>query len=226
MHPCAPYNSCIPKMKRKNRVKKPHLLAMDLEGCLIPEIWIKVSESTGIAELALTTRDIKNYNSLMRKRLGVLKKHKLSFADMQAVIAKIDPLPGAQKFLDWARSYAPLIILSDTFYEFAWPLIVKLNFPTLFCHRLDIVDGYIRAYCLRSLKSKSHSIKAFRKNGFWVTAIGDSYNDLGMLKAAHRGIFLHASQLIHRQFKQFRSCKNYSELKSELSYIATEKIRS
>ena len=211
----------MPKVFAKIKKKEPHLLAMDLEGCLIPEIWIKLSQSTGIAELSLTTRDIKDYDKLMQKRLEILEKHKISFADIQAVIAKLDPLPGAQEFLDWMRSWAPLIILSDTFYEFARPLMIKMNFPTLFCHKLNITGGYVRGYRLRASDSKAQSIKAFKKNGFWVTAIGDSYNDLAMLKAAHRGVFLHAPMSISSQFKQFSSYTNYSQLKDGLSYIVS-----
>ena len=207
----------------KSRKEEPYMLAMDLEGCLVPEIWIKLSQSTGITELSLTTRDIKDYDKLMQKRLELLAKHKISLVDIQAVIAELEPLPGAREFLDWVRSWMPLIILSDTFYEFARPLMAKLNFPTLFCHKLRIVEGYVRGYRLRSTKSKVRSVKAFKKNGFWVIAIGDSYNDIGMLKAAHRGVFLHAPQKISSQFKQLDSYADYSELKNGISYIVTEK---
>ena len=210
-------------LRAKKKVKKPHLIAMDLEGCLVPEIWIKLSQDTGISEFNLTTRDIKSYDKLMRKRIGLMKKHGIQYKDIEAMIAKMEPLPGARDFLDWARSWAPLIILSDTFYEFARPLIKKLNFPTLFCHTLQIAEGSICAYRLRSHRSKARSVQAFKKNGFWVTAIGDSYNDLGMLKTAHRGIFFHSPAKIREEYREFDSYPNYPQLKEGLSYILNEK---
>ena len=195
---------------------------MDLEGCLVPEIWIELSKSTGIPDLSLTTRDIKSYDKLMQKRLELLEKHKIRLGDIEAVIAKMEPLSGAREFLDWVRSWVPLLILSDTFYEFAGPLMKKLGFPTLFCHRLEIIEGSIRGYRLRSSKSKARSVKAFRKNGFWVTAIGDSYNDLSMLKAAHHGILFRAPPKICEEHRGFSSFSNYSQLKEGLGYLTRE----
>src|SRR6266496_6847095 len=155
---------------------RPTLLATDLEGVLMPEIWIAVAERTGIERLRLTTRDIPDYDELMRGRIAILREHRLTLADIQAVIATIDPLPGAREFLDWARAQTQLIILSDTFYEFAAPLMIKLGWPTLFCNTLEIDDSNnIAGYRLRQQHGKRKAVMALRSLDFRVIAMGDSY---------------------------------------------------
>ena len=167
-----------------HKQEKPLLVAMDLEGCLVPEIWIGLAESTNIAAFKLTTRDIADYNVLMRQRLEIMQQHKLSLIDLQKVITQLEPLAEARTFLDWLRSQIPVIILSDTFYEFAKPLIQKLGYPTLFCHTLSIDQhNYISDYHLRVRNGKARAVKGFRRNGFTVIAIGDSHNDIKNAKS-------------------------------------------
>ncbi len=194
----------------------PVLVAMDLEGCLVPEIWIQFSQKTGITDLSITTREVKRYDDLMQRRLEILKKNHIRLEDIQNVIETLEPLPGAKDFLDWLRSKVPLVILSDTFYEFAFPLIKKLGYPTLFCHNLDISNGYIQNYRLRTKDSKTQAVIAFQTNGFTVMAVGDSYNDIGMLQKADTGFFLHAPESISTEFPQFVSCENYVTLRKKL----------
>lgn len=198
--------------------KKPPILAMDLEGVLIPEVWIAFAEKTGIEKLKLTTRDINDYDELMTMRLGILKTAGLKLKDVQEVIDTLDPLPGAKAFVDWARSNTQFIILSDTFYQFAKPLMAKLNYPTLFCNSLVIDDeNYIDNYILREADGKRKSILAFKQIGFYTVAVGDSYNDTTMLKEADVGILFHAPEKICAEFPEFPPFNEYNYLRD---YIA------
>lgn len=195
-----------------------NIACLDFEGVLVPEIWISVAEKTGIPELRLTTRDIADYDVLMKKRLEVLAQNNLTLKDIQKVIDKMKPLEGAKEFLDWLRSEYQVIILTDSFYEFINPLIKKLELPTVFCHKL-VTDkkGKIIAYELRQTDQKRKSVEALRALNFKVIAAGDSYNDLGMLEAADTGIWFKAPENIVKQFPQFKTAKNYSELKKQFT---------
>ena len=196
---------------------KPVILGMDMEGCLTPEIWINLAEKTRIPELRLTTRDISNYDELMRRRLAILAEHGLTIKDIQAVIAEMDPLPGARDYLDRIRARTQIIILSDTFYEFARPLMVKLGYPTLLCHTLEIdADHRIVNYRLRAKDGKRGAIEGLQNNGFFVIAIGDSYNDTTMLKQADRGILFRAPEKVIAEFPQFPVCQAYEQLEAQI----------
>ncbi|MCG8393256.1 MAG: bifunctional phosphoserine phosphatase/homoserine phosphotransferase ThrH [Pseudomonadales bacterium] len=193
------------------------LLCLDLEGVLIPEIWINFAEKTGIDELRATTRDIPDYDELMQMRLRILDEHGYGLPDIQAVIDTLDPLDGAKEFVDWAREHFQLIILSDTFYEFARPLMKKLGWPTLFCHRLEVDDnGRITDYKLRQKDPKRMSIKAFHSLNYHCIAAGDSYNDTTMLSEAEQGILFHAPDNVIAEFPQFPSVHSYDDLKKEI----------
>ena len=193
------------------------ILCLDLEGVLVPEIWIGVAERTGIAELRVTTRDEPDYDKLMRRRLAILEREGLGIADIHAVIGAMDPLPGAREFLDWAREHMQVLILSDTFYEFAQPLMRKLGWPTLFCHSL-VVDGGGRVvdYRLRQQDQKRHAVEALRGLNFRIVAAGDSYNDTAMLGAAHAGILFRPPDNVIREFPHFPVTKSYDELRAEV----------
>jgi phosphoserine/homoserine phosphotransferase len=189
------------------------VICLDLEGVLVPEIWIEFSKRTGIAAFARTTRDEPDYDKLMRERIGLLDHHKLKLPDIQRVVAAMQPMGGAAAFLDALRSKHQVIILSDTFYEFADPLMQQLGRPTLFCHRL-LADpsGRIVDYKLRQPDQKRHAVNALRGLNFQVMAAGDSYNDIGMLSAAHAGFFIHPPEAIVEQFPQFPVTRSYAEL--------------
>ncbi len=191
---------------------KPVLVAMDLEGCLVPEIWIEVSKRTKIQELSLTTRDIKDYDVLMQKRIQILREKDLKLSDIQAVISEISPLEGAMEFLNWIRNLATFVILSDTFYQFAGPLMQKLSMPALFCHNLIVKEDRIEGYTLRVSNAKSKAVEAFQNLGFEVYAIGDSYNDIGMLQKANFPFLLHAPVTITKEFPQIPAHANYKSL--------------
>ena len=190
------------------------LACLDLEGVLVPEIWIDFAEQTGIEKLRLTTRDIPDYDELMRGRLKILDENNLKLADIQNVIQKIKPLEGAYDFLGWLKSEFQVIILSDTFYQFAGPLMAQLDYPTLFCHEL-IVDeeGRIANYRLRQADGKTKAVSALQGLNFQVAAAGDSYNDTGMLKQADAGIFFRPPESITKEFPQFPVTRQYSEMK-------------
>ncbi len=191
------------------------ITCLDLEGVLVPEIWINVSKKTGIQELSLTTRDISNYDVLMKKRLGILKQHGLKLKDIQDVIATLTPLEGAKDFLDWLRTEFQVVILSDTFHEFAAPLMQKLGWPTLFCHSLEIgPKGDVVNYKLRMKDQKKAAVEAFKKLNFKVIAAGDSYNDTSMLCAADAGILFCPPDNVKKEFPQFPVALNHGEMKS------------
>ncbi|MFW2440021.1 MAG: bifunctional phosphoserine phosphatase/homoserine phosphotransferase ThrH [Arenicellales bacterium] len=189
------------------------LACLDLEGVLVPEIWINVAELTGIDDLRLTTRDIPDYDELMTHRLQVLDKHDLKLSIIQSVIDDMGPLPGARRFLDWLREHYQLIILSDTFYEFGMPLMRQLGSPTLFCHNLEIKDDYIANYRLRQQDQKRKAVQAFHSLNYKVIAAGDSYNDTSMLSEADAGILFSPPQNVIDEFPQFPVTNNYEELK-------------
>lgn len=194
-----------------------HIVCLDLEGVLVPEIWIAFAERTGIAEFRRTTRDEPDYDRLMQYRLGLLRRHGLKLADIQAVIAGMAPLPGARAFLDGLRERYQVVILSDTFYEFADPLMVQLGRPTLFCHRLETdAEGFVSAYRLRQPNQKFHAVNALKSLNFRVIAAGDSFNDTGMLGAADAGFFIHPPPAIVAQFPQFAVHHDYESLRASI----------
>ncbi|MDJ0805177.1 MAG: bifunctional phosphoserine phosphatase/homoserine phosphotransferase ThrH [Desulfobacterales bacterium] len=191
-----------------------HVVCCDLEGVFVPEIWINVAEKTGIAELRLTTRDISDYNVLMRKRLGILEANGLKLQDIQAVIATMDPLDGALEFLDWMRSVSQVIIVSDTFVQFADPLMQKLKRPTLFCNTLEVApDGQVVDYRLRQQDGKRKVVEGLQSMNFKVVAMGDSYNDITMLQAAERGFLFRPPANVIEEYPQFPVTSAYRELK-------------
>jgi len=191
------------------------IACLDLEGVLTPEIWINVSKKTGVQELSLTTRDIPDYDVLMKKRLKILEEHQLTLKDIQEVIGTLKPLEGAKDFLDWLRSEFQVIILSDTFYEFAKPLMKQLDYPCLFCHTLETSqDGRILDYKIRLKDQKKQSVKALQDLKFKVIAAGDSYNDTTMLAQADKGILFRPPDNVIREFPQFPVTKTYEELRS------------
>lgn len=202
------------------------ILALDLEGVLVPEIWIRFSEMTGIPELRATTRDIPDYDVLMKQRLRILEQHRLGLPDIQKVIDRMGPLPGAVEFVAWARDNFQVVILSDTFYEFAAPLMRQLGYPTLLCHKLVVDDaGFIRDYTLRQKDPKRQAVMALKSLNFRVLAAGDSYNDTTMLGAADAGILFHAPENVIREFPQFPSVDTYDDLKGELARASQRNIR-
>ena len=193
------------------------LVCLDLEGVLVPEIWIEFSHRTGISELSRTTRDEPDYDKLMKSRLDLLARHKLGLPDIQKVIAEMGPLPGAKDFLDRLRQDFQAIILSDTFYEFAMPLMRQLGMPTLFCHKLEAdSQGFVVNYHLRMPNQKKESVKRFKELNFKVIAAGDSYNDTAMLAEAHAGILFHAPENVIREFPQFQVTDSYAELRAAI----------
>ena len=200
------------------------IVCLDLEGVLVPEIWIEFSKRTNIAELSRTTRDEPDYDKLMRSRIALLEKHKLSLLDIQDVIAKMHPLPGAREFLDALREQTQVVILSDTYYEFAAPLMRQLNYPTLFCHELVADDkGRVVNYRLRLKDHKRASVVAFRSLNFHTIAAGDSYNDTTMLAAAHAGILFRPPQNVIDEFPQFSVTQTYEELTREIARVARQR---
>ena len=191
---------------------KQCVVTLDLEGVLTPEVWIAVAEKTGIEELQLTTRDIPDYDILMKGRLEILAREKLGLRAIQDVIGTLPLLDGAKDFLDELRSLSQVIILSDTFQEFAWPLMKKLDFPTLFCHDLKVDNDKIVGYQLRQHNQKLHAVEALRSLNFKVLAAGDSYNDTAMLGAADKGILFRAPDSVIKEFPQFTVTHTYEEL--------------
>lgn len=193
------------------------IVCLDLEGVLVPEIWIEFSERTGIPELRRTTRDEPNYDKLMKGRLALLAQHKLGLPDIQKVIAEMGPMPGAKTFLDGLRERFQVIILSDTFYEFAMPLMRQLGMPTLFCHKLEAdAAGVVVNYHLRMPEQKREAVKALKALNFKVMAAGDSYNDTAMLAEAHAGILFRPPENVIREFPQYPVVMNYAGLDAEI----------
>src|SRR5688572_10577857 len=195
---------------------QPVVACLDLEGVLIPEIWVNVAEKTGIADLRLTTREMPDYGALMVRRLGILDQHKLRLTDIQSVIATMRPLDGAAEFLSWLRERCQAIIVSDTFSEFALPLMRQLGYPTIFCNRLEIdTAGRIVNYHLRQPDQKRASVMALRSLQFRVLATGDAYNDTSMLGAADAGVFFRPPENVAKQFPQFPVVHTYDGLKEQ-----------
>ena len=198
------------------------LVCLDLEGVLVPEIWIEFSKRTGIAELSRTTRDEPDYDKLMQYRLDLLKTHKLGLPDIQKVIAEMGPMAGAKDFLDALRRDYQVIILSDTFYEFAMPLMAQLGMPALFCHKLEAdAAGFLVNYHLRMPNQKKEAVQRFKELRFKVIAAGDSYNDTAMLGEAHAGILFHPPQNVIDEFPQFPVTLNYAELRAAIDQAST-----
>ena len=200
-----------------------NILCSDLEGIFTPEIWINFAEITGIEELRLTTRDISDYDVLMKRRLAILDKNHLKLGDIQAVIAKMEPLEGALEFIDWIRSVMQVIIVSDTYVEFAGPLMEKLGRPTLFCNTLTVMpDGSISGYNLRQPDGKKKVALALKSLNYRVIAIGDSYNDITMLKAADHAILYRPPDNVKKEYTEFPAAFNYDELKKRLLEMMTQ----
>ena len=198
-----------------------HIVCLDLEGVLVPEIWIAFAEQTGIEAFKRTTRDEPDYARLMRYRIDLLKQHDLRLPDIQNVIGKMTPLPGAREFLDDLRTRYQVLILSDTFYEFAAPLMKQLGQPTLFCHKLVVdASGAVTGYKLRQANPKRVAVNALKSLNFKVMAAGDSYNDTGMLSAADAGFFIHAPARIAAQFPQFGVHHDYAGLRAAFDAAA------
>ncbi|HJB77366.1 bifunctional phosphoserine phosphatase/homoserine phosphotransferase ThrH [uncultured Oscillibacter sp.] len=190
-----------------------NIVCLDMEGVLVPEIWIAFSEASGIPELRRTTRDEPDYDKLMTWRLGILKEHGLGLKEIQATIARIDPLPGAKAFLDELRSMTQVIILSDTFEEFAKPLMEKLGWPTIFCNSLEVAEnGEITGYKMRCEKSKLTTVKALQSIGYDTIASGDSFNDLGMIQASKAGFLFKSTEQIKRDYPQIPAYEEFDDL--------------
>lgn len=193
------------------------LICLDLEGVLVPEIWVAFAEASKIPELKKTTRDEPDYDKLMRWRLSVLKEHGLGLKEIQETIASIDPLPGAKEFLDELRSFTQVIIISDTFTEFAQPLMKKLGWPTIFCNSLVVAeDGEITDYKMRVENSKLTTVRALQSIGFETVASGDSYNDLGMIQAGKSGFLFRTTEQIKADYPQIPALETYEELRNAL----------
>jgi phosphoserine/homoserine phosphotransferase len=197
-----------------------NIVCLDLEGVLVPEIWIAFSEATGIPELKRTTRDEPDYNKLMNFRLSILKEHGLGLKEIQDVIATIDPMPGAKEFLDELRATCQTVILSDTFEQFAAPLMKKLGMPTLFCNTLEVAeDGTITGFRMRCEKSKYTTVKALQSCGYDTIAFGDSFNDIGMIEASKAGFLFRTTEQIKKDFPQFPAYQEYDELLAAIKEV-------
>ena len=195
-------------------VTQAPFLAIDLEGILLPEIWIAVAERTGIPRLRLTTRDVDDYDQLMQMRLAILDENGLGLADIQEVIAQMDVLSGAQEWLAWARSKLPVIIITDSYYELVAPFMSKLNFPTVYAHQLEVdAEGKLVNYHLRTSNGKRKTLESLRQIGFRTMAVGDSYNDIGMLQAADQGVLFHPSEKVVADYPDFPVALSYAQLK-------------
>ena len=190
-----------------------NIVCLDLEGVLVPEIWVAFAEETGIPELKKTTRDEPDYDKLMKWRLGILKEHGLGLKEIQETIAKIDPMPGAKEFLDELRSMTQVIIISDTFTQFAAPLMKKLGWPTIFCNSLEVAEnGEITGFKMRCEKSKYTTVKALQSCGFETIAAGDSFNDLGMILNSKAGFLFKSTEQIKKDYPELQAFEEYDEL--------------
>lgn len=197
-----------------------HIVCLDLEGVIVPEIWILMARKTGIEELQLTTRDIADYNVLMQNRLRILSENNLKLKDLQDVIATMEPLEGAADFLQWLRARTQVIIISDTFTQFATPLMKKLGWPTLFCHSLEVApDGAISNYRLRQPDAKKKSVEALKQLNYQVLAVGDSYNDIPMLQQAHHGLLFHPPESVIKEYPDFPVFNTYTDLQQRLQTL-------
>lgn len=202
-----------------------HIVCSDLEGVFVPEIWINVAEKTGIEELRLTTRDISDYDVLMKRRLAILDENNLKIDDIKAAIATMNPLEGAVKFLNWLRSRTQIIVVSDTFDQFARPLMEKLGWPTLFCHTLSIApDGFITDYVLRQKDAKREAVISLKNLNYRTIGMGDSYNDITMLKEADSGILFNPPDNVKNEYPEFPVTFSYEELKSIIEKILSNNI--
>lgn len=200
-----------------------YITCLDLEGVLVPEIWIAFAEASGIPKLKKTTRDEPDYDKLMTWRLGVLKEHGLGLKEIQETIAKIDPMPGAKEFLDELRSICQTIIISDTFTQFAAPLMKKLGMPTIFCNTLEVAEnGEITGYKMRCEKSKLTTVKALQSIGYETVASGDSFNDLGMIQASKAGFLFRSTEQIKKDYPQFPAYESYDELLAAIKAVVVE----
>jgi len=199
-------------------MRKPVIVCLDLEGVLVPEIWINVALKTGIEELKVTTREMPDYDKLMRQRLTILDRHHLTITDIQDVIGKMGPLDGASDFMGWLRERCQVLILSDTFYQFALPLMRQLGFPTLFCNQLEIDGtGRIVNYHMRMENQKKHSVAALKSLNFFTLAAGDAYNDTAMLGEADAGFFFRPPDHLPKEFPQFPVTRTYGELQEQFA---------
>ncbi len=202
-------------------MRKPVIVCLDLEGVLIPEIWINVAIQTEIEELKVTTREMPDYDKLMKQRLAILDRHRLKIADIQAVIAKMGPLEGAADFLAWLRERCQVVILSDTFYQFAQPLMRQLGFPTLFCNQLEIDgSGRVVNYHMRMQDPKKHAVASFKSLNFFTMAAGDSYNDTAMLGEADAGFFFCPPDHLPKEFPRFPVTYSYAALQAEFATVS------
>lgn len=197
-----------------------NIVCLDLEGVLVPEIWIAFAEASGIPELKRTTRDEPDYNKLMNWRLSILKEHGLGLKEIQETIAKIDPIPGAKEFLDELRALTQVIIISDTFEQFATPLMKKLGWPTIMCNSLEVAeDGAITGYRMRCEKSKLTTVKALQSIGYETIASGDSFNDLGMIQASKAGFLFKSTEQIKKDYPQYSAYEEYGELLAAIKAV-------
>ena len=197
-----------------------NIVCLDLEGVLVPEIWIAFAEASGIPELKRTTRDEPDYDKLMKWRIGILKEHGLGLKEIQDTIAKIDPIPGAKEFLDELRSITQVIVISDTFTQFAGPLMKKLGYPTIFCNSLEVADnGEITGFKMRIENSKYTTVKALQSIGFQTIASGDSHNDLGMIKASKAGFLFKSTEQIKKDNPELPAYETYDELMEEIKKV-------
>lgn len=200
-----------------------YITCLDLEGVLVPEIWIAFAEETGIAELKKTTRDEPDYDKLMKYRINILKEHNLGLKEIQNTISKIEPLPGAKEFLDELRSQMQVIILSDTFEQFAMPLMKKLGYPAIFCNTLEVSEtGEITGYKMRCEKSKLTTVRSLQACGFNTIASGDSFNDLAMIEASKKGFLFRTTEQIKKDYPQYKSFTEYSELLAAIKSAVSE----
>ena len=200
-----------------------YITCLDLEGVLVPEIWIAFAEETGIAELKKTTRDEPDYDKLMKYRINILKEHNLGLKEIQNTISKIEPLPGAKEFLDELRSQMQVIILSDTFEQFAMPLMKKLGYPAIFCNTLEVSKtGEITGYKMRCEKSKLTTVRSLQACGFETIASGDSFNDLAMIEASKAGFLFRTTEQIKKDYPQYKSFTEYSELLEAIKSAVSE----
>jgi phosphoserine/homoserine phosphotransferase len=200
-------------------VKKQSIVTLDLEGVLVPEIWIAVAEKTKIPELRRTTRDEPDYDKLMRGRLAILDSHGLKLTDIREVIGTLSPMDGAKAFLDELRSLTQVIILSDTFEEFAQPLMRQLGWPSIFCHKLEVKNGQIVNYLLRQDNQKQRAVAALKELNYQVISAGDSFNDTAMLAEAHHAFLFHAPDNIKKQFPQFKPLEEYDDLLAHIRHL-------